>query len=320
MKKWILTCGAVLLSLLAVSSAEIAKSTMLYAVKGADSLRLDRYTAIGAATEKRPCMIFLFGGGFVSGTRDDGEYLDYFHYLVSRGMDVISIDYRLGLRDVTPAELASPELFAGKLAGAVRMAVDDLYSATAFVVRNADSWNIAPEKIVLCGSSAGAVTVLQGEYGCCNGSPNTAVLPEGFRYAGVISMAGAILHQGDDLVWGHKPAPLLLFHGTADSNVPYKALHVPGAGFFGSRYIAEQLYGQIHSPFVFYSVKGAAHEMATEPMFRNRFEIESFLQQLVYGKQPLMIRTEATVIGKPLPEENFTLEDFVRSNFAPAEE
>lgn len=317
MKRLFLTCGIALLTLLTASGSEVAKSTMLYAVKGNDSLRLDRYTAIRpAADNRRPCMIFLFGGGFVSGSRDSEQYLDYFHFLVSRGMDVVSIDYRLGLREVTSEELGSPELFAGKLAAAVRMAVDDLYSATAFVIRNADLWNIDTDRIILCGSSAGAITVLQGEYGRCNGSPNAEVLPGRFRYAGIISMAGAILHPGDDLVWRENPAPMLLFHGSADSNVPYYALRIPGAGFFGSKYIADQLCDQLHAPFIFYSERGAAHEMATDPMYRNRFEIEAFLQQLVYGKQPLMIRTEATVIGKALPDEHFTLEDFVRSNFA----
>lgn len=315
MKKLLVTCGIALLAVFAAPASEVCKSTMLYAVKGSDSLRLDRYTAIRPISGKRPCMIFLFGGGFSSGSRDDAGYLDYFYYLVSRGMDVVSIDYRLGLKETNPEELASPERFASRLAGAVRMAVDDLYSATAFVVRNADVWNISSERIVLCGSSAGAVTVLQGEYECCNSSPNTAVLPEGFRYAGVISMAGAILHPGADPVWRRNPAPLLLFHGTADTNVPYDALRIPGAGLFGSKYIADQLYDKLRSPFVFYSVKGAAHEMAADPMSRNRFEIESFLQQLVYGQEPLMIRTEATVIGKPLPDADPTPEDFIRANF-----
>lgn len=315
MKKIFLSGMAVLLTVLSASAVEVCKSTMLYAVKGADSLYMDRYTTFRQSDGKRPCMIFLFGGGFTHGNRDAEMYRNYFNYLAAEGMDVISIDYRLGLRDAAPADFASPELFARKLIGAIRMAVDDLYSATAYVVGNADAWGIDAARIVSCGSSAGAITVLQGEYALCNGDPNAQVLPEGFRYAGVISFAGAIFQLGDDLIWQQKPAPLMLFHGTADSNVPYDVVRVPGAGFFGSKYIAGQL-KRIQSPYLFYSVEGAAHELAENPMNDNRCEIDSFLRNLVYERQPWMIDTEVETIGKTEVDGNFTLEDYIRSNFA----
>lgn len=315
MKKIFLSGMAVLLTVLSASAVEVCKSTMLYAVKGSDSLYMDRYTTFRQSDGKRPCMIFLFGGGFTHGNRDAEMYRNYFNYLAAEGMDVISIDYRLGLRDAAPADFASPELFARKLIGAIRMAVDDLYSATAYVVGNADAWGIDAARIVSCGSSAGAITVLQGEYALCNGDPNAQVLPEGFRYAGVISFAGAIFQLGDDLIWQQKPAPLMLFHGTADSNVPYDVVRVPGAGFFGSKYIAGQL-KRIQSPYLFYSVEGAAHELAENPMNDNRCEIDSFLRNLVYERQPWMIDTEVETIGKTEVDGNFTLEDYIRSNFA----
>lgn len=72
----------------------------LYAVKGADSLYLDRYEAVPAVSGARPCMIFVFGGGFVDGTRDDARYVPFFEYMAAKGITVVSIDYRLGLREV----------------------------------------------------------------------------------------------------------------------------------------------------------------------------------------------------------------------------
>lgn len=49
----------------------IAKYTDLYAVKGADSLFLDRYTAVSVEqNDARPCLVFVFGGGFIAGERD----------------------------------------------------------------------------------------------------------------------------------------------------------------------------------------------------------------------------------------------------------
>lgn len=313
--KRIFFTGLLLLAVWAASGAEVCKSTMLYAAKGDANLYLDRYTSVQAPHGKRPCLLFLFGGGFTGGNRDAEKYTDFFNYMAGRGVDVVSIDYRLGLRDASPTDFASPELFARKLISAIRMAVDDLYSATAFVLNRAEAWGIDPERIVICGSSAGAITVLQGEYALCNGDPNARILPDGFRYAGVISLAGAIFQPGEELVWGEKPAPMLLFHGDADSNVPYDALRVPGAGFFGSKHIAEQL-KKLPSPFVFYSVEGAAHEMAEEPLNDNRSEICSFLRNLVYDRKPLMIETEVEVIGRPETNTRFTLEDYIRSNFA----
>ncbi len=58
----------ILLSLLALAAAlgataaTAGKQTLLYAVKDADSLFLDHYVA--DVEGQRPCMIFVFGGGF----------------------------------------------------------------------------------------------------------------------------------------------------------------------------------------------------------------------------------------------------------------
>ena len=73
---------------------------------------------------------------------------------------------------------------------------------------------------------------------------------------------------------------------------------------------------ELPSPFVFYSVEGAAHEIAEEPLNDNRSEICSFLRNLVYDRKPLMIETEVEVIGRPETNTHFTLEDYIRSNFA----
>ena len=54
----------------------VSCDTFVYSVKGGDSLRLDRYTDTPAAEidAKKPCMIFVFGGAFISGTRDAESY------------------------------------------------------------------------------------------------------------------------------------------------------------------------------------------------------------------------------------------------------
>ena len=80
----------------------VSCDTFVYSVKGGDSLRLDRYTDTPAAEidAKKPCMIFVFGGAFISGTRDAESYRPFFEYMArEQGYTVVSIDYRLGLKE-----------------------------------------------------------------------------------------------------------------------------------------------------------------------------------------------------------------------------
>ena len=297
-------------------TCRVCRSTMCYAVKGGDSLLLDRYTIVKKTKgeESRPCLIFLFGGGFTGGDRRAPQYAEFFDHMALRGCDVLSIDYRTGLKNATAADFASPEAFARKLVGAIRLAVDDLYSATRYAVEQSAEWGLDPERILVMGSSAGAITALQGEYMRCNGDPQAAMLPEGFRYAGVISLAGAIFHLGEGLEWSSQPAPMLLFHGNADRNVPYDAVLLPGAGFFGSQYIARNLTAE-GAPHWFYTVVGADHKVAESPMEEHRDEIEYFLRHFVDEASPRMLRSEERLPGTEEREYNFTIADYIRQNY-----
>lgn len=296
----------------------VSCDTFVYSVKGGDSLRLDRYTDTPAAEidAKKPCMIFVFGGAFISGTRDAESYHPFFEYMArEQGYTVVSIDYRLGLKEPLAAGKLSPETFPQLLPQTVLMAVEDLYDATSFVAGKSAEWGIDPARIVACGSSAGAITVLQGAYFIANENPLTAKLPDGFDYAGVISFAGAVVDMADDLTWKRAPAPIMLFHGDADSNVPYGALRMGGAGIFGSDYIARQL-SDMKSPYYFYSVEGADHALATVPMNNYRDAIDQFLTQQVGERLPAMIDTKERFTNASPGGKTFTAEDYIRSNFA----
>lgn len=79
-------------------------------------------------------MIFVFGGAFISGTRDAESYRPFFEYMArEQGYTVVSIDYRLGLKEPLAAGKLSPETFPQLLPQTVLMAVEDLYDATSFV-------------------------------------------------------------------------------------------------------------------------------------------------------------------------------------------
>lgn len=295
----------------------IACETFVYSVKDGDSLRLDRY-ACTSATEvgaQKPCLIFVFGGAFISGTRDAETYRPFFEYMACEaGYTVVSIDYRLGLKAPLAAGRLSPESFPQLLPQTVLMAVEDLYDATSFVVGKSAEWGIDPQRIVACGSSAGAITVLQGEYFIANGNPLTAKLPQGFDYAGVISFAGAVVDMGGDPKWANAPAPIMLFHGDADSNVPYGALRLGSAGIFGSEYLARQ-FAEMKTPYYFYSVEGADHALATVPMNNYRDAIDQFLTQQVGERLPAMIDTKERYSNSVPQDKDFSVEAYIRSNF-----
>ena len=312
MKKYLFAIIALFIAVSTMASTG-DKQTYLYAVKGADSLYLDHY--ISPVAGQRPCMVLVFGGGFVRGNRDSETYLPYFKFLNDNGFDVFSIDYRLGLKPLTTME-GSPSIreTIGLLNGAVNMAVEDLFSATLFIIENAERWQIDTEKIVTSGSSAGAITVLQAENAICNRTPSAAVLPQGFNYAGVISYAGAIFTVNGKPEWKNKPTPIMFFHGSADAQVPYDKATMLGIGFFGSKHLAKE-FNDNKWPYWFYDIEYHTHSIAVLPMFDNQREILTFLNDFVIKKRPLCITTSVSDGEQPKRNTKFKVMDYIDANF-----
>ena len=185
----------------------------------------------------KPTIVFMFGGGFIRGTRDDDSYHAWFKSMTEKGYRIISIDYRLGLKGSNKVGVAQVNV----LDKAIHMAVEDLFSATTFILDNADELGVDPKNIVISGSSAGAITVMQAEYELCNQTSWAAELPSDFRYAGVMSFSGAILSREGKVDYKKlTPAPTLMLHGTADELVPYNQIAVFNLGFFGGGKLVER--------------------------------------------------------------------------------
>ena len=226
----------------AVNILSAQPDTYMFEKRDTCDLFLDIYNpAEGRRTtykdKEKPTILFMFGGGFIRGTRNDESYLPWFKAMTEDGYRIISIDYRLGLKGSNKVGVAQVNV----LDKAIHMGVEDLFSATRFICDNAETLGINPSDIVIAGSSAGAIIAMQAEYEICNKTSWTEVLPEGFRYAGVMSFSGAILSREGKVDYKvHTPAPTLMLHGTADELVPYKQIAFFNLGFFGGGKLVER--------------------------------------------------------------------------------
>lgn len=236
--------------------------TYLFVQRDTCDLFMDVYDpAEGSETSAfgigKPTIIFMFGGGFIQGTRDDADYLKWFRMMTENGYRIISIDYRLGLKGSDKVGVAQVNV----LDKAIHLAVEDLFSATTFIIDNAEQLGVDPGNIVISGSSAGAISVMQAEYEIANRTEWASVLPSGFNYAGVMSFSGAILSREGKVDFKDDPCPTLMLHGTADKLVPYEQIKVFNLGFFGGGKLVERFkkYGLSYNMYHFIDY---GHEIA----------------------------------------------------------
>ncbi len=242
MKKVFILIASLLAGSLCASAQSISPdATYMFAERDTCNLFMDVYEPVsGSATTldrlEKPTVIFMFGGGFIAGTRDDEGYHKWFRQMTENGYRLISIDYRLGLKGSTKVGVAQVNV----LDQAIHMAVEDLFSATNYIIENAAQLGVDPSNIVISGSSAGAISVMQAEYEISRQTSWASVLPAGFNYAGVMSFAGAILSREGKVDYVKATCPTLMLHGTADNLVPYKQIKVFNLGFFGGGKLIER--------------------------------------------------------------------------------
>ena len=255
-----------------------ADATYVYAVKEDRELLMDiYYPREGSETtykgQRKPTLLFSFGGGFLYGDRKKPVDVIWMNEMARRGFTCVSIDYRLGLKGVKSA----PGLGSvNQIDKAIHLVVEDIFSATDFILKNAEDLQIDPEQLILAGSSAGAISSLQADYELCNRTSYAGILPENFRYAGVISFSGAILSREGLLDYRKSaPAPTLLFHGTKDKVVDYKQIRFFNLGFFGSDKIAKR-FKHFDYNYRILRFKGNGHEVANSEM-QNMNEMEDFI-------------------------------------------
>lgn len=270
--------STVILLLATLFPAIYAQQTYSF-VRRDSVLQLDVYQP--TAKPNGYTIVHVFGGGFIGGSRTNKWDADYCRLLADNGYTAVAIDYRLGLKGAKNVGIGN----IAALENAFYMAAEDCSAAVKFLVENADRLGIAADKIILEGSSAGAITVLMTDFGRCNGLPCTAELPEGWKPAGVVAYSGAIYSKNGKLKWQQAPAPTLLFHGTVDKLVTYKQIEFGKLGLYGANSIVKRL-EKYNYPYVVYRCKDLGHEVSVGgPTTIN--ELNLFVRQLVIDKRAL---------------------------------
>ena len=281
MKKLAIIAG--LLLCIVGASAQPVRETYQFAVKGSDTLFVDRhYDPSRMAEGNTPLMIYMYGGGWAYGSRGGR-----FTYLTDIGVQVISIDYRKGLTEYGYSP-APPE----KMEAAIEMALDDLTDAMVFVLKNAEAWKVDVNKIMLEGSSAGGITTLMAIYDICNDGPYSKKFPAGWMPAGYIGYAGAIINRQQDLKWAKKPCPMMFFHGSGDSTVTFNVQRSDALNVFGPTYILAQLH-EMEVPNWLYCEIDGDHVLSYKPYSGyNTHEIQTFVEKFVIQGLELEMKTE----------------------------
>jgi acetyl esterase/lipase len=137
------------------------KFDVIYARRDGDPQLLDAYLLTSPVLH--PAVVFVHGGGFVSGDKRPCPSYILDPYL-KHGYCVFSVNYRLAPQHPFPA------------------ATDDVAASINFIRQNAIEWRIDASQIVLTGESAGGlISALVG-----------ATLPEKNRVVAVIPMCGEV--------------------------------------------------------------------------------------------------------------------------------
>lgn len=270
----------------AIETYDVVKSTSIYgqglnheswgkqtALSGLPmDLLLDVYEPIHAPPN-RPLFVFIHGGGFLGGTRDEKNMVEFCQFFASRGFIAASLDYRLAKhRGTVPSEWAT---YVKALTGgnermqasgmAIYPAARDVKTAIRWLVTEADTYEINTEFLTVAGSSAGgvlAVTAGVTSPGDYRDELDISVDPTlasvnadvSFEVSTVLDFWGSnIAVHALGLVWDRwrfdagDPA-LMIVHGTEDQVVSFKEAES-----------LAHIYTQTRAPFVFHRLEGVGH-------------------------------------------------------------
>ena len=205
-------------------SSIFTMKTMIYKTIGSTELKVYIYQPAGLKdNEKRPAIIFFFGGGFSGGKVT--QFVPQCKYLVERGFVAMVADYRVKSRhDATPFEC-----------------VADAKSAVRWLRIHANELGIDKNRIVASGGSSGGHIAVcaalikdldeNNEDLSVSSVPNALVLfNPPLNMVESIKDPKKLFKDKSDRVKEISPVhhvsagapPTIIFHGTKDSSVPFR--------------------------------------------------------------------------------------------------
>jgi len=163
----------------------IEKSTYTYFNKPDEELKIDLFDPIENRKGDRPVILYVHGGGFAGGERDHLVHEAFLKHFAHKGFVAATMSYTLQRK----GKSFGCDVDAGIKIDTFLKTAQDVNRAVAFLVRNQEKLSINPAKIIIVGSSAGAEAVLHAAYWDSTKSDSIGtILPDSFRYSGVISM------------------------------------------------------------------------------------------------------------------------------------
>lgn len=264
--------------LMCLTTNALTVETITYAERDS-ALMMDVYFPDDTLSE-HPCLIFAFGGGFRNGTRNSSDIVSAMNNIAKRGIVCAAIDYRLGLKNKS---FKNPIESLPYLVTSVEMATEDMLAAGAYIYTNAEALKVDKNLIMASGSSAGAIMSLQADYYLHSNNEMAADLPSGFKFAGVLSFAGAVTSFGDRIKYTSQPAPTFFVHGTKDKLVPYTHMSVAGKGMYGSDYLVD-VFKKNGWRYEILRYENFGHEVSWIGIKENIPEIFMFIERFVLNK------------------------------------
>lgn len=283
MKKIFFSCILFFCATFCYGQTNYRLNTYKFADRDTCSLYMDLYRPADAPKINKT-VIYVFGGGFILGDKRAAYNVEFYKSLVDNGFTVIAIDYRLGLKGVKNVGITNPKAPFK----AVKIAVEDLISAVEYILVNSNELGVDTSKIVTIGSSAGAITVLQADYELANRTELVEKLPVNFKFAGVISMAGAVFSTKGMPKYINAPSPTFFLHGTSDKIVVYNKIQVFRLAMVGSSSLVNQ-FAKEGYPFVVYRYEQSGHEVAEFPRHYAFDQLLWFIDEVAYGNKKIQM-------------------------------
>ena len=173
------------------------------------TLLMDIYRTDDLPEKKKPAIIFVHGGGFSGGDKQQSMYIKMCREFAKAGYVSFSVNYRLS----SHGKITFPILENARC---------DALAAFRWILAHSDEYGIDPSKMLIAGDSAGGGIVVNTAYsdegrsmiaGCINlwgGLPFSQSEPEADRYGYPVNY------------YPFGPAPRLLAFSTARAMISYR--------------------------------------------------------------------------------------------------